>query len=343
MKPARLRGMAACGMVLPLASTLLQAQAPSTPRLPEAIPAAQARPGSPPPPVKFYTEATLHTNATFLAEGQPVGATLPPPPAMPDSVGTIPPGQPLFMVVDPTTGQPIAADPEIRFDLQFEGGTPAELVEAIEQAGVGTLNVIIPRDLADTEIPAMRVKHVTVPQLFEALTVASRKTVTWTYDSGFAPYAGPRQYQQKETSFGFRTQGQPSATSIWTFYAERPPVTTSPPPVPKVVRFYQLAPYLDQERYRVDDITTAIQTGWRMLGDEDPPTLNFHKDTKLLIALGTQSQLQMIEEVLSQLGPRGSAPSVGSVPSVRQPTAPRLVAPPEAVAPPAPAAVPPKP
>ena len=155
--------------------------------------------------------------------------------------------------------------------------------------------------------------------------------MTWTYDAGWPQFAGSRQYQQKETSFGFRTQGQPSTTAIWTFYAERPPVTTPPVP-PKVVRFYQLAPYLEPDRYTVDDITTAIQTGWRMLGDESPPELNFHKDTKLLIAFGTEPQLRIIEDVLSQLSPRPTTTPL------RQQAAPRPVPPapqPEA-APPAP-------
>lgn len=229
---------------------------------------------------------------------------------MPVTIGTVTPADlPNLMIVDPTTGVPVAQPDEVRFDLDFPGGTPAEFVRAIEEAGVGALNAIIPQDLADTEIPAMRVKAVTVPQLFEALTEASRKTVAMPMGTVFTGGYGPQtQYQMKETSFGFRTRGTPSTASIWYFFADRPPVTT-PPEVPKVVRFYQLAPYLGPDRYNVDDITTAIQTGWQMQGDEDQPQLNFHKDTKLLIVRGTDRQLRMIEEVLTQLGPRATNPN----------------------------------
>jgi hypothetical protein len=229
---------------------------------------------------------------------------------MPVTIGTVTPADlPNFTMVDAATGQPVAKPDEIRFDLEFPGGTPEDLVHAIEEAGVGTLNAIIPQDLAETQIPAMRVKAVTVPQLFEALAEASRKTVAMPMGSVFAGGYGPQtQYQVKETSFGFRTRGTPSASSIWYFFADRPPVAT-PPEVPKVVRFYQLAPYLGPDRYNVDDITTAIQTGWRMQGDEDQPQLNFHKDTKLLIVRGTERQLRMIEEVLTQLGPRAANPT----------------------------------
>jgi hypothetical protein len=60
-----------------------------------------------------------------------------------------------------------------------------------------------------------------------------------------------------------------------------------------------LGPYL--ETYKVEDITTAVQTGWKMLGDPSPPTLNFHKDTKLLIAVGELERLKLIDSVLAEL------------------------------------------
>jgi hypothetical protein len=51
----------------------------------------------------------------------------------------------------------------------------------------------------------------------------------------------------------------------------------------------------------VDDITTAVRTGWNMLGETNAPELNFHEDTKLLIAVGPLDKLQLIDEVLSEL------------------------------------------
>ena len=58
----------------------------------------------------------------------------------------------------------------------------------------------------------------------------------------------------------------------------------------------------------MDDITTAIETGWKMLGDTSPPTISFHKDTKLLIAVGEPSKLETIDAVLQALG-GGAMPS----------------------------------
>ncbi len=164
--------------------------------------------------------------------------------------------------------------PELtRFDLNFPGGTPKELVEAIEK----TLNAV------------------TAPQLFEALSAATSKTETYPYSLG---YGGPLQQAQQVSSYGFRTYGPRGDDAIWHFYYDKP----NPPQVPqepKTCRFYQLGPYLDN--YKIEDITTAIETGWKMLGETERPEIKFHKDTKLLIAVGEASKLVLIESVLAQL------------------------------------------
>jgi hypothetical protein len=210
-----------------------------------------------------------------------------------------------------------------RFDLDFAGGTPAALVEAIEHAEGRPLNAIIPEDCAKVPIPALKMSGVTVPELFEALMRASMKSVnyvTGTYFGGINGQASS-QYQSMQTSYGFRTEGQITDNSVWYFFHNAPPV---PPTQPgserpyRICRFFQLAPYL--ETYKIDDITTAIQTGWRMLDDQQPKgigngsfgggvnaiagdaqKLTFHKDTKLLIAVGEPEKLKLIDSVLEQL------------------------------------------
>jgi hypothetical protein len=69
----------------------------------------------------------------------------------------------------------------------------------------------------------------------------------------------------------------------------------------KACRFYLLSPYLERG-LTVDDITTAIQTGWKMLGDSSTtPSISFHKETKLLIAVGEPGKLEVIDAVLRAL------------------------------------------
>ncbi len=181
-----------------------------------------------------------------------------------------------------------------RFNLDFRGGSPHYLVQAIEKAIGKSLNVIIPPEDLDVQIPPLRMNEVTVPQLFQALEAASRKTVTVHSGPPFGPY------HQITASYGFRTSDQPvTDTSIWYFYVEKP---TLPPVVSseKVTKFYSLAPYLDRG-FSLDDITTAIQTAWKMAGLANPPELKYHKETKLLIAYGEPSQLQTIDQVLQAL------------------------------------------
>lgn len=254
--------------------------------------------------------AALLAGPTLLAQ-QPTPAPTPPLPSNPSALSLVSPA--VYQIemggapVDPATGLPIAGVAEKRFDLDFRGGTPQELVDAIGKARSKPVNAIIPDDVANTMLPAMKLKEVTVPRLFEALTAASQKTVTYrtltvanpnfaTQRGGMAPY------QQATTSFGFRTQGVPNDDAIWTFFYEQPAVPPPVEPVParKEVMVFQLAPYLDT--FKIDDITTAIQTGWKMLDQGEAPEMNFHKDTKLLIAVGDPAQLVFIQTVLQQLG-----------------------------------------
>ncbi len=190
--------------------------------------------------------------------------------------------------------------PLTKFDLDFPGGTPKELVAVIQKAMGRPLNAIIPDALASTKLPALKMTRVDVSQLFEALAAASRKSEAVV--SGIrGGYVGPTSYQIVNTSCGFRpgSEGKLSDDTIWCFYVEKPalpPVSSSD----KVCRFYSLAPYLDRG-VSVDDITTAIETGWKMLGETSPPAISFHKDTKLLIAVGEPSKLETIDSALQAL------------------------------------------
>lgn len=173
-----------------------------------------------------------------------------------------------------------------KFDLDFPGGTPQQLVDAIVKQSERPLNAIIPEDYADTQLPALRMRDVTVPTLFEALSAASLKTMGYVWRAT---------YQSKRVTYGFRTNN-PGENAVWYFFYEG---GEQPPPDPDVCRFYQLDVYL--EKYKIEDITTAIKTGWQLLGIKSPPTLKFHPETKLLIAVGHADDLTTVDSVLSQL------------------------------------------
>ena len=199
-----------------------------------------------------------------------------------------------------------------RFSLDFPGGTPKQLVAAIQKAMDKPLNAIVPTEFADTKLPELKMSNVNVRELFAALEATSMKTeayVSGTYYSGGFGGSPSHSYQTTRVASGFRTVGNPTDDSIWYFYVEKP---AFPPisQVPKICRFYALAPYLERGQ-TVDDITTAIQTGWKMLGEKDVPSINYHKDTKLLIAVGEENKLATIDAVLKALEPVGQ-PDFGS-------------------------------
>jgi hypothetical protein len=235
--------------------------------------------------------------------------------------------------VQPAPLRPAPAAPVVdnsgltRFDLDFPGGTPKELVAAIQKATGKPLNVIVPEEYADTMLPVLRMKNVDAWQLFQALQAASEKAVTYSSGSyyGGGAFGGYKSFQQYRTSVSFKFVGnKPTDDTIWYFYVDRPALPEgSSLERSKVCRFYALAPYLNRD-LSVDDITTAIETGWKMLGEPQPAVINFHKDTKLLIAVGAPGALETIDAVLKALDleePK-PAPPTNAAPRLPQKPAP---------------------
>lgn len=223
-------------------------------------------------------------------------------------------------------------EPLAMFDLDFPGGTPKQLIDAISKVRE-PVNAIIPEDYAETKLPALKLNNVDVAQLFEALTQASRssemlKKMTAPGGGRYA-FAG---YQVGTSAFGFRTEGRPRDNSIWYFFVEKPVVAS---PI-KVCRFYPLARQVEGG-LSVDDIITAIQTGWKMLGESNVPEISYHKDTKLLIAVGDPERLETIDSVLSALAPPNRPGMMGVDPAtglpVSQPAHPTFPRQPKAPAP----------
>jgi len=172
-------------------------------------------------------------------------------------------------------------------------------VETIEKAMGEPLNVIIPEQDQNVQLPALKMRQVMVVDLFAAMEQSSRRAVAFVTGTYFSSTMGEQsQYSQQETSFGFRKVG-----SVWVFSNKE--VTPPPRRAPAVkASFYQLEPYLD--RHSVEDITTAIQTAWKMKASRQGANLTelkFHKETGLLIAVGDMGQIQMIDDVLNALRP----------------------------------------
>jgi len=208
-------------------------------------------------------------------------------PATVPQLPSVPAGRALAAQPAPGGGGP-EQSPWHKFDLNFPGGSPRELVSAIEKGTGKHLNVLISKEDEAVELPPMKFKAVTIPDVFSALRMASQKLER----SGL----GPTFYTQ---SYDFETQGH-GEDAIFYFKC------TKPPPPQELCRFYQLSE--DLKNYSIEDITTAIQTGWKMLAVKSPPQLKFHPETKLLIAVGPPEELGMIDSVLKELRTAPQAP-----------------------------------
>jgi hypothetical protein len=186
-------------------------------------------------------------------------------------------------------GSGVEQSPAQKFNLDFHGGSPRDLVSAIQEATGKPLNALISKEDESVEIPAMKFKSVTIPDLFAALTMASQRQE----QIGGTPYT---------TYYTFDTQGH-GDDAIYYFKCTKPRAPQ------EFCRFYQLGE--DLQNYSIEDITTAIKTGWKMLGVKAEPMLKFHRETKLLIAVGPAEQLRTIDDALRELrtAPRQQKPA----------------------------------
>ena len=139
----------------------------------------------------------------------------------------------------------MAAKPELtRFNLDFPGGKPRELVTTIQKAMGKPLNAIVPEENADVVLPALKMNNVTVPQLFKALEQASVKQVAFTP----ARLSAVGVVVQVLSRYTIRTTAstppaQKPTIRSGIFMLINPPV---PPLIaPKACKFYSLAPYLE--------------------------------------------------------------------------------------------------
>ena len=106
-------------------------------------------------------------------------------------------------------------------------------------------------------------------------------------------------FEEHTLMYGFKTPGVPDENSIWYFTRDGEPGSFQTISA-TVCHFYQLAPYLDAG-YKVDDIIRTVETAWKMLGDTNSATLNYQKNTKILIATGEWNRVYLVGDVLAQL------------------------------------------
>ncbi|MFO1460787.1 MAG: hypothetical protein U1G08_15450 [Verrucomicrobiota bacterium] len=252
--------------------------------------------------------ALLLTGAVSFAHAQ---APNPPP----GPVAVVRPGQPL--------GQP-PEDRGPQLDFTFHNLPLALVIHEIQteyqKASGKHLNVMIPenlRDVAATNRIDVELKQITVPEVLDLLGMASQRS-----EKNPNPRLNPqvitvgytfRRVSSNEGTLTYLLVGQYPPPSFAEPEAPQLPPTPVEPAPPRTVFFFSLDPYL--ERFTVEDIITAVKTGWDLDGKKDRPTLKYHDQTKLLVASGDPFQVEMIKSVLANLGRSSSKPGTPSRPA----------------------------
>ena len=213
--------------------------------------------------------------------------------------------QPMQTALATPQGVPAAA-----YQIEFNGGTAQDLVELLTQVVTPAPNIIISPESKNVQVPAFELNNVTLPDLFQALNNLSKdKSAQWQLSGSTEPiwvltpvHTAPafNPLRAVDPLTGLPTNAKPETRSCLVL-----PVGT----------------YLSN--YKLEDITTAVKTAWGMLGDDVGAEMKFHKDTELLIAVGTKEQLSVLSQVLNSLT-RGAREKPQTEESKPRPTAPPL-------------------
>ena len=169
------------------------------------------------------------------------------------------------------------------FDLKFPGGTLTSLLGMIERQSGQKPNVVCAADVGGLALPPLDLRSVKMENVFEALRVVVGDDEPLVFGRMGNIYAIER----------------------------RPAATAS--------RVYYVGNLL--KKFKVQDITTAIQFAWKMSDSRVTPQLKFHEETQLLIVKADGMQLATIKNVLQELAlALEPAPSGGPADSNSKPT-----------------------
>lgn len=165
------------------------------------------------------------------------------------------------------------------FDVDFRGGSLAQLVAAINTAGSGPFNLMGEKADQDAQLPPMTLQNVEPVGLATALSTFLRPrglTVSLAWGNIFVV---------AKTGYVSATNAAASAT----------------------FQTFQLTPYLTT--LSVDNITDAIKTAWASDSSHDAKLLRFqyHSATKLLFVYGPPEALAVATQVIPQLNPTATA------------------------------------
>ncbi|MGF1448411.1 MAG: hypothetical protein ACFB20_03225 [Opitutales bacterium] len=191
---------------------------------------------------------------------------------------------------------------EDRITMDFPGGTPAELIEAIDRALGRPINVILPEGSEKLRMPPVRVADADYGYVLQSIQHGEQ--IALTTSRGGSPGLTTRSITYRDV--GYRWEQN---RDVWVLRIHQVPME----PHVQQVQTVALGSYL--ERYRIEDITTAIRLAWdnqpgpASLADSPyvawtppkPASLHFHEETQLLVAVATPQEIALMQTTLEEL------------------------------------------
>jgi len=190
----------------------------------------------------------------------------------------------------PAAPEPAMSSAMVIPSIKFGGGSADDLVHSLKNNLPTAPNIMVAEKTAGTTIPPFELQNVTLADLFQALNNLSEdKSAQWQLSGSSEPIWVLNSVANGQ--FG----GFPVGPAV-------DPLTGRPLSDKESNRNCQVLPvgkYLI--KYKIEDITTAVKTAWSMTGQENGAQLKYHKDTELLIVVGSVEQNSIVNQVLNSL------------------------------------------
>lgn len=213
-----------------------------------------------------------------------------------------------------TDGHTQAQETKETFDFKFSGGSIKELADQLTELEI---NIMLPLDAFEIEIPAFNAKRITVDTLFKALNnlLEARLPERSTYFEYARPYT-------------------PNSNAIWTLYDKKEPFAQRTERTPEIVSIESKVASLEKQikslgkqtvrfqetiveplnishllsDFSIDDISTvakeAVKAHSKAAQIEGPTgevELKFHKETEVLILAGTRTSVRIALNTIRQI------------------------------------------
>jgi hypothetical protein len=191
---------------------------------------------------------------------------------------------------------------------ELSAGGVAAAFASLEQPLAGRLQVVVHPSARDLSMPRVTVSHTTVLGVLDLVgKLVPDLRIRIRMDAELRParevleeyLADPKEWHARIRS------AQETVVVLVDLAGE----DEHGDAVDRKLRVYRVGALLTGASFTMDDLATALETAWEMDPTTHAATLKFHKETGLLICIGTPRHLQLAEEVIERLSGTAPGPS----------------------------------